>query len=68
MSDDAIFIYPSHPTAAPRHHEPWLAPADFSYCGIFNVLGVPVILIRLTFNEQLMIWASWSLLTKIEVV
>ncbi|XP_021956293.1 fatty-acid amide hydrolase 2-B isoform X2 [Folsomia candida] len=42
MSDDAIFIYPSHPTAAPRHHEPWLAPADFSYCGIFNVLGVPV--------------------------
>jgi len=42
MKDDAIFVYPTLPSPAPRHHHPFFRPSDFSYCGIFNVLGVPV--------------------------
>ncbi|ODM98661.1 Fatty-acid amide hydrolase 2 [Orchesella cincta] len=30
------------PSPAPRHYVPMFRPADFSYCAIFNVLGVPV--------------------------
>ena len=35
-------LYPTHPSPAPRHNHPMFRPADFSYCAIFNVLGVPV--------------------------
>jgi len=42
LKDDAILLYPSFPGPAPRHYVPMFRPADFSYCAIFNVLGVPV--------------------------
>ena len=42
LKDDAILLYPSFPSPAPRHYVPMFRPADFSYCAIFNVLGVPV--------------------------
>jgi fatty acid amide hydrolase 2 len=52
MKDDAIFVYPTHPTTVPRHYEPLSKPANFSYCGIFNVLGVPVTQVPLGLNSQ----------------
>lgn len=42
LKDDAVLLYPSFPSPAPRHYVPMFRPADFSYCAIFNVLGVPV--------------------------
>lgn len=36
-----MFIYPTHPTAAPYHVEPLFKPLNVSYTAIFNVLGLP---------------------------
>jgi fatty acid amide hydrolase 2 len=41
LKEDGILLYPSHTGPAPRHFRPMFRPADFSYCAIFNVLGVP---------------------------
>ncbi|ODM91859.1 Fatty-acid amide hydrolase 2 [Orchesella cincta] len=41
LKDDAVLLYPSFPSPAPRITFPF-RPADFSYCAVFNVLGVPV--------------------------
>ncbi|ODM86874.1 Fatty-acid amide hydrolase 2, partial [Orchesella cincta] len=42
LKDDAVLLYPSFPSPAPRHYVSLFRPADFSYCAVFNVLGVPV--------------------------
>lgn len=42
LSDDGILLYPSHPNTALSHHRPSLAPLNFSYTSIFNVLHLPV--------------------------
>ncbi|XP_072361284.1 fatty-acid amide hydrolase 2-like isoform X2 [Scyliorhinus torazame] len=42
LGDDGVFLYPSHPKIAPRHHHPKLMPFNFAYTAIFNVLGLPV--------------------------
>nr|XP_056715556.1 fatty-acid amide hydrolase 2 [Euleptes europaea] len=42
LKDDGIFLYPSHPIVAPRHHEPLGMPFNFAYTAIFNILGLPV--------------------------
>ncbi|XP_078067823.1 fatty-acid amide hydrolase 2-like [Mustelus asterias] len=42
LGDDGVFLYPSHPVIAPRHHHPKLMPFNFAYTAIFNVLGLPV--------------------------
>jgi len=42
LSDDGILLYPSHPSTALTHHRPSLAPLNFSYTSIFNVLHLPV--------------------------
>ncbi|GAB0099585.1 hypothetical protein DMENIID0001_154690 [Sergentomyia squamirostris] len=41
LGDDGVFIYPTHPTAAPYHYEPLVRALNFSYTGIINVLGLP---------------------------
>ncbi|XP_044739215.1 fatty-acid amide hydrolase 2 [Chrysoperla carnea] len=41
LGDDGVLIYPTHPTAAPYHHEPIYKPLNFSYTGIINVLQLP---------------------------
>jgi fatty acid amide hydrolase 2 len=41
LGDDGVLLYPPYPCIAPRHNVPLLRPFDFSYCGIFNVLGFP---------------------------
>lgn len=41
LGDDGVLLYPTHPTAAPYHHEPLMKPFNFSYTSIVNVLGFP---------------------------
>ncbi|XP_032331513.1 fatty-acid amide hydrolase 2 [Camelus ferus] len=33
LGDDGIFLYPSHPTVAPKHHVPLTRPFNFAYTG-----------------------------------
>ena len=42
LKDDAVLLYPSHPTVAPYHNRPISTPFNFSYTGLFNALGFPV--------------------------
>ncbi|XP_014983042.2 fatty-acid amide hydrolase 2 isoform X4 [Macaca mulatta] len=42
LGDDGVFLYPSHPTVAPKHHVPLTRPFNFAYTGVFNALGLPV--------------------------
>ncbi|ERL84449.1 hypothetical protein D910_01881 [Dendroctonus ponderosae] len=41
LGDDGVFLYPTHPTSAPYHHQPLVRPFNFSYTGIINVLKFP---------------------------
>ncbi|OXU26780.1 hypothetical protein TSAR_006488 [Trichomalopsis sarcophagae] len=52
LGDDGIFLYPTHPTAAPLHHEPIVKPFNFSYTAIINVLGLPATACPLGLNKQ----------------
>ncbi|XP_062916673.1 fatty-acid amide hydrolase 2-like isoform X2 [Mobula hypostoma] len=38
LRDDGVFLYPSHPKIAPRHHHPKLMPFNFAYTGLMNSL------------------------------
>ncbi|MGH0126338.1 UNVERIFIED_CONTAM: hypothetical protein FKN15_031561 [Acipenser sinensis] len=42
LGSDGVFLYPSHPKIAPKHHHPIFTPFNFIYTGIFNILGLPV--------------------------
>ncbi|XP_051558908.1 fatty-acid amide hydrolase 2-A isoform X1 [Myxocyprinus asiaticus] len=42
LGTDGVLLYPSHPHIAPKHHHPIFTPFNFSYTGIFNILGLPV--------------------------
>ncbi|XP_066535951.1 fatty-acid amide hydrolase 2-A [Hoplias malabaricus] len=42
LGTDGVMLYPSHPQLAPKHHHPIFTPFNFSYTGIFNILGLPV--------------------------
>ncbi|XP_031300886.1 fatty-acid amide hydrolase 2 isoform X2 [Camelus dromedarius] len=52
LGDDGIFLYPSHPTVAPKHHVPLTRPFNFAYTGIFNALGLPVTQCPLGLNAK----------------
>ncbi|XP_023715933.1 fatty-acid amide hydrolase 2-A [Cryptotermes secundus] len=41
LGNDGVLLYPTHPIPAPYHNEPLVKPFNFSYTGIFNVLGLP---------------------------
>lgn len=34
LGTDGVFLYPSHPRVAPKHHHPLFRPFDFSYTGV----------------------------------
>lgn len=36
LGTDGVFLYPSHPTVAPKHHHPLFSPLDFAYTGEGN--------------------------------
>ncbi|CAG2162722.1 unnamed protein product [Oppiella nova] len=42
LGNDGVFIYPTHPEAAPKHLSTILKLSNISYTMIFNALGVPV--------------------------
>jgi fatty acid amide hydrolase 2 len=42
LDPGGVMLYPPFPKLAPRHHAPLLAPLDFAYTAIFNVLENPV--------------------------
>ncbi|XP_077268343.1 fatty-acid amide hydrolase 2-B [Temnothorax americanus] len=52
LGEDGVFLYPTHPTAAPMHHEPLCKPFNFSYTAIINVLGLPATACPLGLNKQ----------------
>lgn len=52
LNGDGVFLYPTHPTAAPLHHEPLIKPFNFSYTGIINVLGLPATACPLGLNKE----------------
>jgi len=41
LGDRGVLLYPSFPRIAPRHVTPLLAPFQFAYTGIFNVMLMP---------------------------
>lgn len=52
LGDDGVFLYPTHPTPAPYHNEPLIKPFNFSYCGIFNIMGFPATHIPLGLGSE----------------
>ncbi|XP_054457552.1 fatty-acid amide hydrolase 2-B [Anoplopoma fimbria] len=52
LGTDGVFLYPSHPRVAPKHHHPLLRPFDFAYTGIINILGLPVTQCPLGLSEE----------------
>lgn len=42
LGSNGILLFPSHPNTALSHNRPFLAPLNFSYTSIFNVLHLPV--------------------------
>ncbi|XP_014213644.1 fatty-acid amide hydrolase 2-B-like [Copidosoma floridanum] len=52
LGQNGVFIYPTHPTAAPMHFEPLVRPFNWIYTGIINVLGLPSTACPLGFNKN----------------
>lgn len=52
FDEKTILIMPLHPRVAPKHHAPLMAPFDFIYTGIFNVLGNPATAVPMGLNDQ----------------
>lgn len=52
LGDNGVFIYPTHPTAAPYHNEPLVRALNFSYTGIINVLGLPATAVPLGLGRE----------------
>lgn len=53
LGEDGVFLYPTHPTPAPLHHEPLFKPFNFSYTAIINCLGLPATACPLGFSNGL---------------
>lgn len=52
LGDDGVFLYPTHPTAAPYHHEPIARAFNFSYTAIINILGLPATAIPMGIGSE----------------
>ncbi|XP_034949962.1 fatty-acid amide hydrolase 2 [Chelonus insularis] len=53
LGKNGVFLYPTHPTPAPLHHEPLLKAFNFSYTAIINCLGLPATACPLGFSNGL---------------
>lgn len=42
LGTDGVFLYPSHPRVAPKHHHLLFRATDCAYTGVLNILGLPV--------------------------
>ncbi|KAL0275363.1 UNVERIFIED_CONTAM: hypothetical protein PYX00_003227 [Menopon gallinae] len=52
LGDNGVFIYPTHPTAAPYHIEPLFKPLNVGYTAVFNVLGFPSTHVPMGLNSE----------------
>ncbi|KAE8279205.1 Fatty-acid amide hydrolase 2-A [Larimichthys crocea] len=42
LGTDGVFLYPSHPRVAPKHHHTLFTPYDCAYTAVFSILGMPI--------------------------
>ncbi|XP_075948712.1 fatty-acid amide hydrolase 2-B [Anarhichas minor] len=52
LGTDGVFLYPSHPRVAPKHHHPFFRLSDCAYTAIINTLGLPVTQCPLGLGEE----------------
>ncbi|XP_037614440.1 fatty-acid amide hydrolase 2-A-like [Sebastes umbrosus] len=52
LGTDGVFLYPTHPRVAPKHHHTLFRPFDSCYTGIINILGLPVTQCPLGLGEE----------------
>lgn len=52
LGSDGVFLYPTHPTVAPYHHEPIARAFNFSYTAIINTLGLPATAIPMGIGRE----------------
>lgn len=52
LGSNGVFLYPTHPTAAPYHNEPIARAFNFSYTAIVNILGLPATAIPLGIGKE----------------
>lgn len=52
LSTNGVLLYPTHPTPAPYHMEPFIKPFNFSYTGVINLLGFPATHVPLGLSRE----------------
>lgn len=52
LRDDAVLLYPTHPTPAPPHLVAMTRPFQFGYTAVFNILEAPVTQVPLGLNRR----------------
>jgi fatty acid amide hydrolase 2 len=52
LGDDALLLFPSYPTPAPRHGKPIVPPIKWMYTAIFNAMELPVTQVPLGLNKR----------------
>lgn len=52
LKEDGVFIYPTHPTPALYHNEPFFRPFNFSYTAIINAMGLPACAVPLGLGSE----------------
>ena len=50
--EGSIFLYPTHPELAPKHHTTIFKVNNTSYTSVFNILGFPVTQVPLGLNRE----------------
>lgn len=52
LGDDAVLLYPSHPTPAGFHHEMYVKTSGVLYAMAMNTLGLPATQVPVGLNDQ----------------
>ena len=52
LGEHGVILHPPYTRPAPRHHMPLLTPFDSGYTGLWSILGYPVTVVPLGFDDQ----------------
>ena len=52
LGDDGVFLYPTYPVPAPYHNQPLSMILNFSYTGVFNILGLPTTSVPMGLSKE----------------
>lgn len=52
LSEKSILVFPSYPSAAPKHSQPVFRPVNWQYTGIWNMVEVPVTQVPVGLSRQ----------------